>query len=224
MLIILSGTHFGIVGGNHYEKITAFLLALIILANILPVNGFAARTNTTEHDDLIALACEIFPEFASDILYAENAQTNPNTRSALQNEVIFSETRAISDSENLSISLLSSGNYVIVDNESSSFDIYKENVSTSEIVNIGISGRTSFRITCTGISNDFVLSNVGFVIYYSGDDYFFDYGTVSTSLPHSRESRNNTDISYTITFSSAPFIGVDFSVFFRNNQVVGHIL
>lgn len=61
------------------KKITAFLLALIILANNLPVNGFAARTNTTEHDDLIALACEIFPEFASDILYAENAQTNPNT-------------------------------------------------------------------------------------------------------------------------------------------------
>lgn len=87
------------------KKLISVCLSLVILFTLFPINGFAAENTQSEYDQLIALACDVFPEYATAI---HNSVNTPyiNSRSIGNPTVISQETRRLSDTEALTVALL----------------------------------------------------------------------------------------------------------------------
>lgn len=203
------------------KKAIAYALSLLLLLTAIPVQAFAVENSQSEHDALIELACEVFPEYTS-IICAEPNAACPTPFSNEINSVIFSETRRISDTESLGITQLASGQVIILKNDSSVFSITKENSSTSNITTVGVSGTANFIVTCNSTVGTFTLSNVRFVIYYTGSDYFSNYGTADPSgVSVGSTTKSSTYINYNLTFTGVQLVSLE--LFFSNDQLVARI-
>ena len=198
-------THFMIKENIHMKKLLSLCLAALLLVSMLPVNVFASETS--KHDELVALACDIFPEYANTIL---NKELITNSRSVLDRELVFTETRNISENEYLmyseysdNLSLLTYYNFEV--------ELYDDGY-----VN-GSAGRTlTFDIVATcaesGFLGDFTLNNVKFTLISSAYDQINSIGVPDPNGGCSiRDFDDNSiienpDIQYTETSSSKAYI------------------
>lgn len=203
------------------KLLSIFMTTLILMT--MPLNAFAAEDNSTyTHEELIQLACDVFPEYTSQIC-AEKSSTYALPRSSGDEEIIFTETRDVSDTETVSISVLSSGNVIIV-SAVSGFNIQKQNASAST-VGPDIIGSTTFNVTSSVGQGSFYLKNVGFIITQSGSGNFTSTGTPSatTGAYYNKHSSTSTYIHYALTFTASKMQYVDFEVYFSNGKVVGNL-
>lgn len=202
------------------KKLLSACFAVILILTMLPLNAMAAEESTSEYDELMALACEVFPEYASAIRGA-NTNTYALSRSTDNDEVVFSETRSISDTESLNLTQLASGNVIVLVSKSQdSVSITVPSSSTSDITTVGVAGTASFKVAATAASGyTFVLSNVSFTIYYYGSCYFTNYGSVTQSSVYSYtlKKQSSSEIIYGINFTAQHFTQLD--LYFSNNQL-----
>lgn len=206
------------------KKYLCTVLAAIMIFTLFPLNGFAAENTPSEYDEVIALACEVFPEYASAIR-GECINTNSRTRSSTNDEVVFHETRSISDTESISLSQLASGNVIVIKNTTDYMSI-ETTSSTTDILNVGVAGTASFTVIMSFWPNEFFkLSNVSFNIYYYSDSYFTNTGTATTSSRVSigKETITNTLIDYPLTYVQPPYFA-DFRLYFSNNQLIAQMV
>lgn len=178
------------------KKLFSVLLAVLILLGTLPFSAAAYERNL-EQEELIELACEVFPEYEE---YLNNPpELNPARSISDIGEVVSSKTRRISDTESMTATLYSTG-YVVVGYV---YDYFKVEVSDSgSQVGSDFFGSASFEVTTNGKGQGvFNLNNVGFVIHQNATGYFTSYGTPTYYLvtPGSI-SNSSTDIVYNLTF------------------------
>ena len=199
------------------KKILSICTVIMMLLTMLPVNVFACDNTAPTYDELIALACEVFPEYAPAIT-GNNTSTCTNSRSINQDEVVYRETRQLSSNESLGISLLASGNAIVIYGNT---DWISYTASTTDINSIGVAGTATFTVATQGRS--FVLSDVSFTIYDYADDYFTNYGTPQPSefISVTNEYNRSTWIRYRIKVSSNQ--SVHFDLYFSNNQLVASV-
>lgn len=179
------------------KKLFSVLLAVVILLGTLTFNAAAAARNT-EQEELIELACVVFPEYEE---YLKNPPATVTARSGNGNtgEVVSSETRSISDTESMTATLYSTG-YVVLGYV---YDYFKVAISDSgSQVGSDFVGSASFTVTTNGKGEGrFNLNNVGFIIHQNGTGYFSSYGTPSYSLvTPGTISKSTTNITYPLTF------------------------
>jgi len=196
------------------KKVISICIVITMLLTMLPVYAFAHDNKALTHSELISLACDVFPEYADAITWHN---VNPYTlpRSADPYEVIYRETRQISDNESLNISLLASGGAILI--YASTGEItYTAN--TTDINSIGVAGTATFTVALNDYS--FVLSNVSFTIYEYADDYFTSLGNPQPSSFYRVENKinTNTHIRYKINVTARDFFTFDLA--FENNQLV----
>lgn len=200
------------------KKVLSLTLALIMLLTTFPVYAMAAETGPSDDTDLIALACEVFPEYAT--LIQQSSRSNAATYSSRSSrDIVFSETRAVNENEQLMITQFSSGEVVIVDQVTVSATLEKTD-SYASYVGTDIIGYASFDVESTFYSGTFSLNNVGFIISQSGSGTFRNHGTVSIDggVSFTKDSKSsNSYIHYDLSFASA--VGFDFELYFTNGQL-----
>lgn len=202
------------------KKLVAVILCFVLTFSLFPISTYATETNESDYNRLINLACSVFPEYSSLIL-----NKNPNSnRSSVSStdELIHTETRHISDTEALSISVYSSGNVIIIDTNYSYVEIEVSSSNMNSIGNVGVSGTATFEVTVTARPNEyFKLSGVGFTIYYTGSDYFTNTGICSMSsnvYTSGTTTITSTLIQYPIVFVSQP-TAYCFRLYFDNDKL-----
>ncbi len=198
------------------KKLIAVCLSLVMLFTLFPLDGFATENTQSEYDQLIALACEVFPEYSSAIR-CENICTYSMPRSSNPMEVIYRETREISDTESMSIALLSGGNAIVIYNN---FATTTYTSNTSDIGSVGVSGTASFKVSMNNAY--FILNNVEFTIYETGSDYFTDFGSVDECTFYSYDdiTLTSTHIEYSIRGTSYGTDFFRFKLYFENNKLI----
>ena len=180
------------------KKYISIFLCAVLLLGALPCQASAAD-NTSTHDELIALACEVFPEYA-DIL--RNPPVAMFARSTgTEDKVIFRETRDISDNHNVSIAVYQSGFAVVSDS------IFKVEVTDSSGNEDGDNylGTASYRVTCPGLGGAFELNDVKYKVRRGKSGIFTSYGTYSADKECGigAISQTSTSMSYCLTFNMA---------------------
>lgn len=206
------------------RKFISICMVAIIVCTLFPASILAQEADRDEQTQLLALACEVFPEYAS-IIRGENAVGYNLPDSDNFNEVVFTETRDISETENLSITQLASGDVIVLN---AYYDYTNLEKTDSSISNVGTDtiGYASFKATCTGVSGLFQYKNVGFIITQGGSGNFTSYGTVSTSgaIEIGEYSVNTTNINYNLTFNAAAAgskrLFLDFTLYFSNSKLI----
>lgn len=169
-----------------------------MLFGALPFQASAAE-NTSAHDELIALACEAFPEYTNILrnppiaMFARSAET--------EDKVIFCETRDVSDNHEVGISVYQSGFAVVWD---SIFDVEVADSSGNENGDDYL-GTASYRVTCPGLGGTFKLNDVKYKIQRGKSGIFTSYGTYSADKECGigDVSRSATSMSYCLTFNMA---------------------
>lgn len=207
------------------KRLISLVISAILLVNTFSLCASAAETSASERDELIALACNAFPEYASTIREGTSPYSSPS-RSASSDQIVFSETRDVSENESITVSLYASGDVIIIDQGLDAFPITIVDENTSAISNVGVSGTADFKMTGPG-RGIFKLNNVSFVIYYYASDYFTNNGTIDlpdntyNDVAYVEISNSTTFIQYNVTFNmsgqpkSAPF-----QLYFSDNQLV----
>lgn len=204
------------------KRLLSILVVLIMLLTMMPYSAMAAEEDTYEHDRLIALACEAFPEFAGDI-HGESVSISQYSDSDEADALIYQDTRSISECESISIAKSARGAIVIVDSSVTNLSYTLDPVNTTN----GVTGTVSFTVTTNQGSGTFKLSNVGFSISYSSSDYFTSYGTPSKSngyytVSYAKNSASSTYIHYVLSFlapNPSYNLYYDFDVSIGNDQI-----
>lgn len=207
------------------KRFLSLLIAVVMIATTLPLSASSTGMRTHEQQELLDLACEVFPEY-SYLIRGDQISSNSESRTSSTNDVLFTKTRYISENKSLTITLLSGSDVVVTTGEISwcDFSGSSSNIWTDSS---GIRGYASYEITSTEAFGTFSLRNIQFQIMFHSNDYFTNYGTASYSSGIALGTVTNTptQISYNITFNAygaakRPFT---FTVYFANNQVVGNI-
>ena len=192
------------------KRFLCILLSLLLIATTIPYNVLAAENNTSERDELIELACEVFPEYASKIRNP-NTSTYALSRSSSSSELVTNETRAISDSEYLIYTEYSDGFTLLTD-----VDFDSELTVTDRVLASSYSQVTlRIKATCTYDSSDyFVLSGVVCTLNKTAYDTIDDtgtytcYGDCSVSAAYtpilSESASIDAQISYRLNFVCGP--------------------
>lgn len=202
------------------KVLSVFLVATIILTT-LPFNVMATEVSSSSHDELIALACEVFPEYTSSIL-GENISAY-NLPQYDENEVIFSETRNISETEKLTYTQFASGRGIIISEESTAIELEETGSSQSSFAG-GVDYTVSYKITPSNDPDDdfpgvFTIDNFKYRIIYSTYDLITSPGTANvnnenfchksllTSV-YQETPTTDAEISYRLTFLPYRAFGV----------------
>lgn len=205
------------------KKLISICLALVMLLTAFPLNAFAAENTESEYDQLMALACEVFPEYASTITAAYSDSLS-RARSSADYSVVHSETRNVSDNESMTLALLASGDVFLIDNQTTTTSISIPSQSTTDISNVGVNGTATFKFTSTLDSGCVAtLSNVGFTLWYYATSHFTYYGdaTYNGFYYFNCGGASESEIKYSIGFgplSSGMFVSV--RLYFANGQLV----
>lgn len=166
------------------KKLLSMCLDAILLVTLFPVHALAVEYS--EDDDLIELACEVFPEYEASIR-GEIFPKNENSRSS-NREVIISESRQVSENQTLYYTEYSDGVALVA---SSGF------TPTETIINndTGASATTitsKLVVKCTWSNQEFICNNVKYVTVSSQPDYIISTGNLSDSDTNDAYVKENT--------------------------------
>ena len=156
------------------KKLMSFLLVIVLVFVFVPMPVSATQEQKLSgQEELIALACEAFPEYENRILSRRGAEGN--SRSINSNRtLVVSETRNISDNELVVYSEYSDGLILL------SYAQYRYSTTTNSMEQEG--SRTLWNVTVRATSVDvtnayFELRNVQFTVYPSSYDRITNVGT-----------------------------------------------
>ena len=198
------------------KRTFAIMIALVMLLTTAAFPVHATESTSNDREEIIALACEVFPEYESAIRW-ENTNVSTYSRGSQEQEVVHREERQLSDTETMSISLLASGGAIVILTEFADDIDYTEDIT--EIGTVGFAGSATFKV----VQNDdyFELSDVRFTVYYYADDCFSNYGTVTANsfTRYSKVTESNTLIEYHLNPTYLSTSVFSFSICFSNNKV-----
>jgi hypothetical protein len=156
------------------KKIFCFLLSLIFVMASMPFTANASENNSDVQDELITLACVIFPEYADRIT---NPVTTARTRSIGARELVITETRAVSENEYLTYTEYSDGLVLLTDNDfECSLSVTDRILGTTKT-----DVTATITATCNLTSGYFRLSGVQYSLYKQGYDTINSTGSSSRS-------------------------------------------
>ena len=205
------------------KRVMSILLAAVLLLTMMPFAAFADESEASKRDELLAQACEVFPEYAS-MIQGENVapQSLPQDGG---NEKLFEEYRDISDTTTMSIVGYMSGDVYITKQTTSGYEITYSTSNVSSGVT-GVRGFVTFDATCSNAPGLFTLKDVQFQILYNASDYFMSYGTPiydNTTTQIGTPSLSASRICYPITFNANGAgnarVPIEFGIGFLNDKV-----
>lgn len=159
------------------KKLFFLILSLILVVSMMPVSVVATES-TSERDELIARACEAFPEYEAIIC---NENTSTYSRSNIDNpEITFCETRSISEHERITYAQLSSNGAIIIDETVEAIELIETDSSISNF-SAGVRGTLSYKVICTNeyYNGIFYLNDFEYTIYDSAYDWITNDGTMT---------------------------------------------
>lgn len=204
------------------KRLLCIFVSILMLVSFFPFNVFANDYTSSEYDELIELACEVFPEYASAIR-GENISSYARTLSNGDIEAVYQETRSISDNETLGLTILSTGDAIVVKCNFDEITLTANSSDVTDISGIGVTGTASFQVASYGHS--FRLSDVRYTIYDYASDYFTNYGSVTSCTFHSygKIQESSSVIEYYVRLSSAQTAIVYLKLQFSNNKLVAQL-
>lgn len=211
------------------KRLLSYILSISMIVSLLASYAHASPIDKAAHDELVNLACEVFPEYTSII-----TNSSCNSRSVFLNtecpEIVFSETRSISDTTCLSYIELSDDTCFLA-LASSSSDLTPS--ASYSITNSTISGSTttdtiSIVATYSPSSGVVRISGLQYTIYAYSYDRFTNTGSISTQngatcrgyYPQYVETSSSPAyFYYSLAFPYyGQFIGMHIDLRLQNNQ------
>lgn len=199
------------------KKTLSLCLTILILLTILPLSAFAEDTQLSEQEELINLACDAFPEYRDYILGNVSVY-----RGTLSNaEIIFCETRKISETEKITYAQYSNGRGIIVGSSMTVFGVGLYDPSQSNFAG-GYDYTFSVRVATTDTTEFpgmFYVTNCKARIMSATYDSLIDYGTCSVNdrnlCKYNIGGKNKTEtssqdayIEYDLTFLPKSSCGI----------------
>lgn len=157
------------------RKVISVFLCVVLLFGILPLYATASE-GTDVQEELINLACEVFPEYA-DILQNPPTAMYNRIQSNESDTIVFTGTRNVSENHLVSIVVFQSGSAYVVDK--CGFE-YEETEAHGSQIGPDYIGGASFKVTCTTLNGVFLLNDVEYIVHQNGTGYFTSYGTYET--------------------------------------------
>lgn len=158
------------------KKQLAIFCAFLLLIAIIPQNAVAYENIDLSRDELIDLACDVFPEYA-EIIQGKNALNTNLNRSSQSNELVVYETRSISDQNTIFYMQYSDGVAY-----AGNLYCYPEVAVTNTSTGGGATACTcTITMTCNYSYEVFRAQNVKFTIVGQGNDMITDMGNISSS-------------------------------------------
>lgn len=193
------------------KKIFTIFLSFCLIVTLLPIDTKAETKHQIEQNDLIELACSIFPEYEQAIRGNSKEKTYSNRTS--NSDIVLKQSRSISSDETLSYIQFADGNGLIVNSSRTVAQLTETGSSVA-----GFSGGSnyyySYKVTPTDttyFSGIFYLDDLVITIYNSSYDWISSDGTASvnssiyckynkTSNGRQETSTSAADLCYNITF------------------------
>ena len=169
------------------KKSISILLSIILILTAFPFYCFATEQDTAEREELIALACEVFPEYC-DAIQGQAISTYTLPRSTDTIEEVFTETRNISDTTTLTYTQYSDGSGILT--QLSTTDGCEKDVTYDERHASAGATYSSITIEATytgestngyGSNGYFKLTGLEYVIMSGDYDYIGDIGRYSVN-------------------------------------------
>lgn len=156
------------------KRLFALVLSLILVISMMPVDAVATESNS-ERDELIALACEVFPEYANKISTTITV-VNSHSRSVDSREIVASESRSASNGDIITYTEYSDGLILLSDTEFYSQITYNDRQTGANATVVDI----SIRATCNLTNKAVTINNIIYTLNGSGYDSINAAGTAST--------------------------------------------
>lgn len=156
------------------KKTLSLCLATIMILLCIPIHVSATEDSTNDRQEIISLACEVFPEYSNKICKNNNSRSMNNAIES-ERELIFTEIRNVTEDEYMMYSEYSDG-IVLLTNYAFDYDILSENISTGA----GATEVTmSLKATCAedGYNGVFYLDNFRYVFNSYTYDRIISLGT-----------------------------------------------
>lgn len=152
------------------RKYLSFFLTVIMLLTMMPFSAAAADT-TSERDEIIELACEIYPEHADKIRH-QTITSADNTRSS-DAVLVYSDSREVSESETLLYSEYSNGIILLTD-----YDFDEVVTTVDSATGAGATTYTiNVKATCSHVAGHFMINNFKYTLISSTYDRIDSLGT-----------------------------------------------
>lgn len=157
------------------KRFLSVLLCICYIMCAVPVQAEAA-TSHSAYNQIMALGCEVFPEFAHKI--TNNISSTPgNTRQMEVPTVIYSETREVSNNRSLMYTELSNG-AVLLAELTFEKDVHFDSLTHT---NSGTIYYYTISLACNYSYGVFTLSDVEYIALNAGYAYIYDTGTPSVN-------------------------------------------
>lgn len=147
------------------KKLCIALCLILLFMSIAPFSVHAEDSVLT-HDELIALSCSVFPEYADNIT---NPQIRTSSTYSLSDPLVVSETREVPDGGTMTYQEFASGYAFLT--------FYQDWTRTNSSSSNQIVG--SLYVTCNLSAGYFLLADFTYVINDNGYDYIVDHGEYS---------------------------------------------
>lgn len=191
------------------RKLMSVILVLVLMLS-LACPAFAEsvveeKNTKLSREELTALACEVFPEYASKITSLPVAALSRSTTS--EPTVVCCETRKLSEDETITYTELSSGVTSVIYNKA----WYEHSSSQSGNIKT-VTG--DFSVICNLSLEELYICDFVYCINSSGYDYISSYGTDSLSdcsvvaiyKQKTETASSNAYLEYRVLFAPYPYL------------------
>ena len=111
------------------KKLISVCLALVLLLTTIPFSAFAVDETASESAEIVALACEVFPEYADRI--NNTPHHSAMARTVEPKTIIADETRFAGDSSYLNYKEYSDGTILLTQVRNNDGDDFKYDLTTN---------------------------------------------------------------------------------------------
>lgn len=208
------------------RKTISFFIVLCMLVVMIPLQGKAADTSMSDHYQLIELAEEVFPEYAT--LIRQGANTVDVYTEDQEDNIVHYEMRCVTDRESLSLVQYESGNILLIKATDSDF-IVNEDKSDPTYEGSYKYGSVDYEVTCTTALGVFYLKNVCYEVSMNRTGKFISYGVPSinnsSDMHYNGKGNEPNEIKYWLTFNwnASKKTNADFRVTLVNGVVSGFV-
>lgn len=157
------------------KRVLSILLVAVLLFTVMPFAVFADESDISEHDELVAKACETFPEYSNKISgHLTPSQVQIQSVSGHSSDVVHSESRYVSDDEVLTYTEYDSGIVTLSEARfNASFTTDSTDVSGSITY---VTATLRGTVSNYGCDNVFIAENFVFAIYAHSYDRIISLG------------------------------------------------
>ena len=210
------------------KKFFSLIIAFVLIVCVFPANANATEIDIANREQLLSLACQVFPEYATKIAADQPPSAEALQRSSAETDVVISETRKVNDNMYMTYTELSNGVVTLanfVTYPSLTYN-YRHNNGDATNYTVTLTG------TAPGSYQTFTATNVKFTIYSSDYDCITSVGapkvtnpdgsTYTTDIKTScspNETSSNSAVAYyrfPVMFGSLNYSGV-FTLSIKNN-------